>query len=179
MPLDRIDAEIVVALQNDARRSNKELAAHVGLAPSSCLERVRRLQATGVLRGFHAEVDPAAVGVRLEAMIVIRLDRHGGDVVEAFRRDLLAREEVVAVYHLAGVNDFLVHVAVRDAEQLRTLAVDAVSSRPEVRDVETSLVFERWRGGGMPVYARQETPPPRGGRRGRGPRRGGRNRLRR
>jgi len=161
-PLDRIDAEIVTALQNDARRSNKELAAMVGLAPSSCLERVRRLQAEGVLRGFHAEVDPAAVGVRLEAMIVIRMDRHGGDVVEAFRRDMLAREEVLAVYHLAGVNDFLVHVAVRDAEHLRTVAVDAVSSRPDVRDVETALVFERWRGGGMPVYAREE-PAPRGG----------------
>lgn len=152
-PLDRIDVDIVKALQNDARLSNKQLAARVGLAPSSCLERVRRLRADGVLRGFHAEVDPAAVGARLEAMIVIRMKRHGGAVVAAFERAMLEREEVVAIYHLAGANDFLVHVAVRDPEHLRSIAVDVVSNRPDVRDVETALIFGRRRGRGIPVYS--------------------------
>ncbi|MFK7960870.1 MAG: Lrp/AsnC family transcriptional regulator [Phycisphaerales bacterium] len=154
MALDRIDAALVRALQNDARQSNKDLAESVGLAPSSCLERVRRLRERGVVRGFHAEVDPKALGVRLEAMVLIRLDRHDGTVVADFRDDMLARPEVLAFVHLAGVNDFLVHVAVRDADHLREICVDVISSRPEVRDVETSLVFERWRGpAGMPVYA--------------------------
>lgn len=152
-PLDRIDAALVVALQNDARLSNKELARRVGLAPSSCLERVRRLREDGVLIGFHAEVDPTSVGAHLEAMIVIRMDRHGGELVEDFQRHMLAREEVLAVYHLAGVNDFLVHVAVRDAEHLRSVSIDAVASHPGVRDVETALIFERWQGRGVPVYA--------------------------
>lgn len=151
--LDRIDVGIVAALQNDARLSNKELAVRVGLAPSSCLERVRRLREDGVITGFHAEVDPASVGVNLEAMITIRMLRHGRDVLEEFRRDLLARPEVLVGYHLAGANDFVVHVAVRDAEHLRTVAVDVVASRPDVRDVETALIFERWPGQGMPIFA--------------------------
>lgn len=153
MALDRIDAALVRALQNDARQSNKDLAASVGLAPSSCLERVKRLRERGVIRGYHADVAPKELGVRLEAMVLIRLDRHDGAVVEDFRRDMLARPEVLSFMHLAGVNDFLVHVAVRDADHLREICVDGISSRPEVRDVETSLIFERWRGPeGMPVY---------------------------
>lgn len=86
-------------------------------------------------------------------MIVIRMKRHGGAVVAAFERAMLDREEVVAIYHLAGANDFLVHVAVRDPEHLRSIAVDVVSNRPDVRDVETALIFGRRRGQGMPVYA--------------------------
>ena len=74
--MDGIDFGILHELQNNARLSNKELAAKVKLAPSSCLERTRRLSAQGVLRGFHADVDPAALGVGLQAMIHVRLARH-------------------------------------------------------------------------------------------------------
>jgi DNA-binding Lrp family transcriptional regulator len=76
VPLDRIDRALVRALQKDARLSNKELAAQVGLAPSSCLERVRRLRRTGVLRGFHADVAPEALGVGLQALIAVQLRQH-------------------------------------------------------------------------------------------------------
>ena len=75
-PLDRIDCTILEALQNDARLSNKELAARVGLAPSSCLERVRRLREDGILRSAHFVVDPHALGIGLQAMIAIRLHKH-------------------------------------------------------------------------------------------------------
>ena len=150
--LDRTDFRILAELQNDARLSNKELAAKVGLAPSSCLERVRRLQAEGALRGFHAEVDPAALGIELQALIAVRLRRHSRDLYEGFRTHLMSLAEMVAVYHLAGANDFLVHVAVRDVEQLRNLVLDAFTTRPEVGHVETALVFEHARGRVLPDY---------------------------
>ena len=111
MRLDRIDREIIGLLRKNARISNKELAERVGLAASTCLERVRRLRVGGVLTGFHAEVDPASIGVAIQAMVAVRLDRHSRKPVEAFRRRMLAREEVLAVYHVAGANDFLVHLA--------------------------------------------------------------------
>ena len=75
-PLDRIDHEILVALQKNARLSNKELAAEIGLAPSSCLARVNRLIREGVIRGFHAEVDPKALGIGIEALVFVRVVRH-------------------------------------------------------------------------------------------------------
>jgi DNA-binding Lrp family transcriptional regulator len=79
--IDRIDGRILDELQKNARLSNKELAGRVGLAPSSCLERVRRLRRDGVPRGFHAEVDPGALGIGLQALIAVRLARHSRDLV--------------------------------------------------------------------------------------------------
>lgn len=140
--LNRIDFEILAALQNDARLSNKELAARVGLAPSSCLERVRKLRASGVLAGFRALVDPRALGVALQALVFVRLARHARRQVKTFRQHALSLPETVALYHVAGQHDFIVHVGVRDANHLRDLAMDAFTSRSEVARIETHLIFE-------------------------------------
>jgi DNA-binding Lrp family transcriptional regulator len=96
--LDRIDYQIVRLLRNNARLSNKEIAEKVGLAPSTCLVRTRMLQQSGAITGFKAEVDPAALGVGLQAMIAVRLKRHYKPDVEAFRSHAMtaftSREEV-------------------------------------------------------------------------------------
>jgi DNA-binding Lrp family transcriptional regulator len=140
--LDRIDYGIVRQLRNNARLSNKELAERVGLAPSSCLVRTRMLQRSGVLTGFKAEVNPAALGVGLQAMISVRLKRHYKPDVEAFRQHALQLPEVVRLYHVAGPIDFLAHVWTRDSEHLRDLAMTAFTSRQEVSHIETELIFE-------------------------------------
>ncbi len=151
---DRIDDAILQALQKNARISNKELAARVGLAPSSCLERVRRLTERGILTGFSARVDPSALGVGLQAFVAVQLAQHSRDLVETFRAHLLTLEEVVSVYHMGGENDFLVHVAVRDASHLRDLALDAFTTRAEVARMQTALVYEHVEPGVWPNYAR-------------------------
>lgn len=142
MAIDAIDLAIVRALQQEARLTNKELAHRVALAPSSCLERVRRLRAAGVLRGFHADVDPAALGIGMQALVFVRLARHARKHVQAFRRHALGLPETLALYHVAGQHDFLVHVGVRDADHLRDLALDAFTTRREVARMETHLIFE-------------------------------------
>jgi len=143
--IDRTDRAILDALQNDGRLSNKQLAAKVELAPSSCFERVRKLVASGAIRGFHAEINPAALGYTLEAMIAIRLQRHSREQYDSFRAAVLALDEVKAVHHLAGENDFLVHVMARDTDHLRDLALDHFITRPEVGHIETWLIFEHVR----------------------------------
>ena len=139
--MDRIDAGILAALQNDGRMSNKELAAEVGLAPSSCLERVRRLQDRGVITGFHAEVDPAAVGVTLQAFVSVRLAQHSRSIVDTFRDHIVSLPEVVSVYHVAGQEDFVVHVAVRDAEHLKDLTLDGFVDRAAALPPDEPPVF--------------------------------------
>jgi DNA-binding Lrp family transcriptional regulator len=151
--LDRIDFAILEALQNNGRLSNKELAALVHLSPSSCWERVRQLREEGVLVGFHAELDPKAVGIGLQAMIGVRLKRHTREAVESFRAHALGIEEVIAVYHVTGDKDFLVQVAVRDAEHLRDLALEAFTTRREVANLETSLIFESATKNALPIYS--------------------------
>ncbi|HEX9080779.1 MAG TPA: Lrp/AsnC family transcriptional regulator [Holophagaceae bacterium] len=150
--LDRIDYVILDELQKDARLSNKELAARVGLAPSSCLARVQRLRAEGVLKGAHAEVEPAAMGIGLQALIAVQLRQHSRAQVKAFWKHVLALPEVLAVHHVAGAADFQVHVAVRDAHHLRDLALDAFTTRSEVAHIQTSLIFEWVRKPGLPNF---------------------------
>jgi len=147
---DRIDAAILAHLQNNARLSNKELAARVDLAPSSCLERVRRLEREGVLRGYHADVAPTALGVQLQAMIAVRLHQEHSDEVTTFRAHARRLPECLTLYHMAGKNDFLLHVGVRDSSHLREIALDQVMSRPEVAHVETAVIFGFDRSDGIP-----------------------------
>ena len=150
--LDRTFELIIRLLQKNARLSNKELAAKVDLAPSSCLERVRTLQRAGVFKGFHADVEPKALGIDLQAMIAIRLNRHSRESLEEFKAYVKALPEVHAVYHMAGVNDFLLHVVVRGSNHLLDLNLNHFSTRPEVAHVETSLIFEYHRNPVLPSY---------------------------
>ncbi|MEM7246903.1 MAG: Lrp/AsnC family transcriptional regulator [Acidobacteriota bacterium] len=140
--LDRIDFELLRLLQNDARISNKELAAEVGLAPSSCLARVRRLTESGVIQGFHAELSLEALGRNLQAVVSIRLGHQGPESFTAIREHLASMDEVLAVFQVAGRDDFLVHVAVRDTRHLQETVVEHVTALEEVSHVETTLVFQ-------------------------------------
>ena len=130
------------ALSKNARLSNKELAARIGLAPSSCLIRVRALIERGVLRGFHADVDPAALGISLEAMIAVKLARHSKHALESLYAHLLRLPEVRSVKNISGPNDLLVHVATRDVHHLRSVIVDSLATRPEVDHCETSVIYD-------------------------------------
>ncbi len=141
-PLDRIDIEILRYLQENARISNKELATRVHLAPSTCLERVRALHERGAFRGFHADVEPELVGIGLHAITQIRLAHHTRDAVHAFVDYCASLPEVTRVLHVSGANDFLVDLAVRDADHLRDFLMDAFTTWPEVAHLETSLVFD-------------------------------------
>ena len=139
--LDRIDLAIIAALQKNARLSNKELAAKINLAPSSCLARVRKLTQSKVLEGFHAEVNPGALGVSLQAIIAVRLRRHSRVKFRSLYAHIRRFPEVLQVFHVSGVNDLLLHVAVRDVAHLRDLIVDDLATRSEVANCETSVIF--------------------------------------
>jgi DNA-binding Lrp family transcriptional regulator len=147
-PLDDVDRRLLALLERDGRLPNNALAAAVGIAPSTCLARVRLLRESGVIRGFHADIDPAALGRGLRAMVAVRMQPGSRQQLAAFARHIAARPEILDVYFLAGADDFLVHVAVRDTEALRAFVVDQLSARPEVAVTQTSLIFEHMTPGG-------------------------------
>ena len=154
MRLDQIDCGIIRALREDARMSNKDLAARNGVSASTCLERVRRLRQGGVLIGFHAEVDPKSIGVGVQAMIAVRHSQRQEFSFEKLREDLLQIPEVVAVYLLAGTLDYMVHVATRDVDHLRDVCEMFISRSP-VSHIETSLILDYTRNPSMQIYLDQ------------------------
>ena len=145
MHLDRIDYGIIDALQKDGRLSNKELSSRVGLAPSSCLERVRKLEAGGVIEGYHARVSSEALGVQLEAIVYVHLASHTPEESREFEERVTGFPEVVSLFNVAGRWDYLLHVAVPSVNQLQDFTQQALTSQLSVSRVETSLVFEHRR----------------------------------
>ena len=146
--LDETDHAIIRALVADARLPNNALAAEVGIAPSTCHLRVRRLRDLGVIRGFHADIDPATLGLPIQAMISVRLQGHSRSKIEEFAGAIAREPPVLNVYFLAGADDFLLHVAAESTDGLRRFVVD-LSTRPAVASTETSLIFEHLRAGGV------------------------------
>lgn len=140
-PLDEIDRAILRILARDARLPNNAVAEAVGIAPSTCHGRIRALRERGVVRGFHADIDPAALGLGLQAMIAVQLGAHTRNQIRAFVRDVPKLPGVVSVFHVAGTDDYMLHVAVRDSDALRDFVLDHLTGHPAVQHTETSLIF--------------------------------------
>lgn len=146
--LDELDLRVLTALVRAPGRSNKALADELGIAESTCAYRVRSLRSRGVLRGVRVVVDPASVGLPLQAVIRVRLGRHTREGVGRLFDALVATPGVIEVFHVAGEDDFLVHVAVEDAAALRDIVLQHITVHESVRTTETHLVFERREGAG-------------------------------
>lgn len=137
-----VDDRLLTELQKDARQTNRELARAVGIAESTCLERVRNLQRNGAIEGFHAEVDLPALGRNVQAIIAVRLQPKTRNAIEAFTDFVLALPETLAMFVVSGSDDFLVQVAVPDPAQLEAFVLDHIAQHPNIADVHTSLVYE-------------------------------------
>ncbi|HEX2317099.1 MAG TPA: Lrp/AsnC family transcriptional regulator [Thermomonospora sp.] len=143
--MDELDSRIVRLLQTNARQSNRELARTLGVAPSTCLERVRALTRRGVIRGYHADIDPAALNRNVQAMVSVQVRPLSRAVIDAFKESTAALPEVLSVFVLAGGDDFLLHVAVRDLDHLHGFLLDRLSKRREIAGFRTSVIFQQVR----------------------------------
>lgn len=147
-PIDEIDRVLLDHLARDGRMTNNALAEAAGIAPSTCLGRVRALVERGVIRGFHADIDPAALGRDLQAMIAVRVQSSARGHLAQFGEQMGALPEVENVYFIAGADDYLIHVATANSEELRRFVLDNLSAHPAVASTETILIFEHLRPGG-------------------------------
>lgn len=143
--LDDIDRALIRELQRDARRSNRELAAAVHVAPSTASERIRALTAENVVRGYHADVDLGALGRRVQSLTAITLRPPTRENIESFRNWLAAQPELIGLFVVSGASDFLLHLAVPDTDSLYAFVIDKLTERAEVADVNTSLIYEHVR----------------------------------
>src|ERR1700722_2083875 len=144
--LDDVDRRILSLLHADARITNNALAEAVGIAASTCHGRGRRLVALGVIRGFYTDIDPVAAGMPLQAMISVNLQSNARVKIRSFIHQIRGRRQVMDVYFLAGADDFILHVAARDTEDLRSFVVENLNADADVAGTQTSLIFEHLRG---------------------------------
>jgi Lrp/AsnC family transcriptional regulator, leucine-responsive regulatory protein len=138
--INGIDAEIVKMLQKNARISNAEIARTVGLAPSAVFERIRKLEEKGIVRGYHADVDPRAVELGQLAFMFIRSNDRPGAVGTAAQ--LSEVPEILELHHVAGEDCFLAKVRARDAEALGRLLRDRLSRIESITSTRTTIVLE-------------------------------------
>ncbi len=140
--IDEVDRRIIEELQRNARRSNKDLAETVGLAPSTTLARVRSLEERGIIAGYHAHVDHPAVGREVRATISVRLQPKNREVVERFLQHAWSLEETIALSLVTGPFDVLVHLSLKDVSALGDRVLNQIASFDAVVDEQTTLVLE-------------------------------------
>jgi DNA-binding Lrp family transcriptional regulator len=140
--MDELDSALVALLQQDARQTNQQLARALGIAPSTCLERVRSLRERGVVLGYHADISLSALNRDVQALIAVQVRPLRRDVIDSFKEYISVQPEVVGVFVLAGGDDFLVHVAMQGVEELHTFLMERVSKRKEVLGFRSSIVYQ-------------------------------------
>ncbi|QJR79344.1 leucine-responsive transcriptional regulator Lrp [Alteromonas pelagimontana] len=140
--LDRIDRNILTELQRDGRISNVELAKNVGLSPSPCLERVKRLENQGYIIGYHAVVDPNLLGAAMLVFVEITLTKTSVDIFAEFSAAVLKHEDIQECHLVSGDFDFLLKTRVADMSSYRRLLGDTLLRLPGVSESRTYVVME-------------------------------------
>ena len=142
MHLDKTDRKILNILQKNGRIRNSKLAAEIGISPPAMLERVKRLESSGVITGFSAQVDRERVDYGLLAFIIVSVSLHQISSLQAVKDKLTNLDLVLECYQLTGDVDFMLKVAVKDMATYSTFVNDKLSGIPGVQNVKTSFVLE-------------------------------------
>jgi len=160
--LDAIDRRILAALQADGRLSNVELAGRVGLSPSPCLRRVKRLERQGYISAYRALLDRGRIGLGLTVFLGVKIEGHADARAEELRPAIAAMPEVVACHMVSGEIDYLLEVVVPDLEHYRRFLLDKLLDLPIIKEVRSSIAIDSLKHS-APLPLDQLTPPRRPG----------------
>ncbi|UWQ64638.1 Lrp/AsnC family transcriptional regulator (plasmid) [Leisingera caerulea] len=139
--MDSKDRQIIRALQRDGRMTNQDLAEAVNLSPSPCLRRVRNLEASGVIRGYSADVDATAYGMAITVFVRIRLERHNETDVQSFEGKVRRMDEVLECHVLTGAMDYQLRVLVPDLEAYESFIRNRIHPIGGIASIDTSFVY--------------------------------------
>jgi Lrp/AsnC family leucine-responsive transcriptional regulator len=139
--LDSFDRKILQTLVENARASNVEIAEKVGLSEAPCSRRIRRLESEQVILGYHAQLDPDAIGIGFVAFVTLVLDYVTATTAERFYQEIRAIPEIMSCYIVSGGYDALLHVAAKDSQAYSEIVFDRLRRIPGVKDVRSSFVM--------------------------------------
>jgi Lrp/AsnC family transcriptional regulator, leucine-responsive regulatory protein len=141
MDIDRFDARILAALQQDGRMPVVELAEAIGLSATPCARRVKALEARGAIEGYTAVLNPGRIGLEVLAIVQVKLTEHTDETVARFEREIRLLEEVTACYAMTGAYDFILHVYAKDLVSLSNVVLKSLLRIPNLRDLQSSVVL--------------------------------------
>jgi len=142
MEMDAIDEKILRELTGDGRLSNTELAKRVGLSASACLRRVQELERSGIIRGYRAILDRAALGTGFVAYVAVGLSDHSKAAQEAFERSISTAPEVLECHNVTGTIEYLLRVEVADLAAYKVFHTDVLGTLPQVTSITSYVVME-------------------------------------
>ncbi len=148
MPMDPLDRAILRQLQDEGRLSNVDLAARVNLSPSPCLRRVRALEQAGAIRGYHADIDPAAVGRGFEVVVHAELMLKDRATVEAFESRIAQMDAVIECRRMFGIPDYVIRVAVADVDAYEAFYMTQLAELPGLARVNSQFTMKMVKAGG-------------------------------
>ena len=152
MNLDVLDLKILRTLQAEGRLSNVELADRIGLSPSPCLRRVKRLEAEGIIEGYGARINRAKVGVGVTVFVAVGLERHREEEAERFRKVVQRLRQVISCHAISGESDFLLEIVVSDLHEYSEFVLKKLRRIPGVKDLHSSFALEAMKTGtGLPL----------------------------
>jgi len=143
LQIDQLDHKILRLLRRNGRIKNADLARQCGVAPSTMLERMRRLEEEGVIRGYEAVLDERRMGLMVQGFVMVTLDRHNINQIRHLEKDIEALPYVRACYHLTGRFDYMLHVSARDLDHLGELIRERLAAIPGIGKLETFLVLSK------------------------------------
>ncbi len=138
---DQLDKNIIAALQLDGRASHRQIAQSLGVSTSTIVERVKRLEQKGIITGYTCTVDLTKMGAPLQVLVSIQLQSHSRDSMVGFLANLESLPEVAVCFHTGGEYDVVAHVALSDSHELREWIFDHLTDHPDVKTVQTSVLF--------------------------------------
>jgi DNA-binding Lrp family transcriptional regulator len=144
--IDDIDRILLDALSENARITNADLAERAGIAQSTCITRVRNLVKQGVIEGFHARINPSALGNGMQVLISVTLRASARQQLSQFMDEMKALPEVTQVFFLGGTEDFILHLTARDSDHVRDFVLEHLSANPAVANTRTNMIFQHLKG---------------------------------
>ncbi|MBC8213882.1 MAG: Lrp/AsnC family transcriptional regulator [Candidatus Marinimicrobia bacterium] len=139
--MDKTDKKILIELQENGRITNAELAKRVGLSPAPCLERVKKLEKQGIIKGYYAKLDTEKIGIGVETFVVVTLSRHKHDAITEFIDAIQSVPEIIECSYITGRADFILRVTAENMKAYEDFLLHKLSKLPGLQHVETMMIM--------------------------------------
>ncbi|MFQ3577021.1 MAG: Lrp/AsnC family transcriptional regulator [Cytophagales bacterium] len=143
--LDNIDKKILEILQKDGKITNAQLSKDIGLSPAPTLERVKKLETSGLIKSYHAEIDKEKLGIGVTVFVLISLSSHKLNQISSFAEKMSKIDEVVECYHITGQGDFLLKILTRDIPSYQKLILEKLSQIEEIGNMQSMITLSSFK----------------------------------